>query len=107
MRNVLIDVEQMERAVATDFRLPALTSCTLIGHAFNDTYLLRTETDRFIGRVYLNGKYYIKESTDFLFELELLEFVRARGVSVAAPLRRRDGSLLGADAGTRSGLRGL
>jgi Ser/Thr protein kinase RdoA (MazF antagonist) len=41
---------------------------------------------------------------DFLYELELLRFVRERGVSVAAPVARRDGGLLGAvqtEAGTR------
>lgn len=88
-------MDELERAVATDYRFPTLTSCSLIGHAFNDTYLLRTETDRFIGRIYLNGKYYINDSADFLFELHLLEFVRDRGVSVAAPVRRRNGALLG------------
>lgn len=41
MRNAFIDVAQLERAVAADFQLPALTSCTVIGHAFNDTYLLK------------------------------------------------------------------
>ena len=94
-RNALIEPDVVAAAVAKDFGLPALTSCTLVGRAFNDTYLLRTDRDRFICRVYLNGKYYIRDSTDFLFELELLEFVRERGVRVAAPLHRRDGELLG------------
>lgn len=58
-------------------------------------WLTVSDRDRFICRIYLNGKYYIRDSTDFVFELELLEFVRQRGVRVAAPLRRRDGDLLG------------
>jgi len=94
-RNALIGPDEVADAVAVDFGLPALTSCALVGRAFNDTYLLRTDRDRLICRVYLDGKYYIRGPTDFLFELELLEFVRERGVRVAAPLRRRDGELLG------------
>ncbi len=90
-----IGPDEVADAVAEDFGLPALTSCTLVGRAFNDTYLLLADRGRFICRVYLNGKYYMRDSTDFLFELELLEFVRERGVRVAAPLRRRDGELLG------------
>ena len=95
LRNALIEPDEVAAAVAKDFGLPTSTSCTLVGRAFNDTYLVRTDQDRFICRLYLNGKYYVRDSTDFLFELELLEFVRARGVRVAAPLRRQDGELLG------------
>jgi len=71
--------DEVADAVAKDFGLPAMTSCTLVGRAFNDTYPLHSARDRFICRINLNGKYYIRDSPHFLFELELLVHVRERG----------------------------
>ena len=70
-------------------------SCSLIRRGCNDHYLVEGERERYVFRVYVDGKYYIGSTGDFEFELELLEFLDDRGVPVARPVRRGDGTLLG------------
>ena len=79
-------------------------ACTWIRRGFNDHYLVETPMGTWVLRLYLNHKYWISGPGDYLFELELLRFVSARGVTVAAPVERQDGELLGTvdtEAGNR------
>ena len=57
----------------TYYDLKSPISVELIDEGFKQTYLMRT-TDKaqFILRIYLNNKYYIQDSDDFRFELQLL-----------------------------------
>jgi Ser/Thr protein kinase RdoA (MazF antagonist) len=77
------------------YRLPEPTACSFIRRGFNDTYLVGTPSEKYVFRLYFNRKYWIAGPDDFRFELELLRFVRERGVAVAAPIPRQDGQLLG------------
>ena len=49
----------------------------------------------YIFRVYFQNKYYIESAPDFLFELDLLEFLHLKGNLVSHPIRRKDGDLVG------------
>ena len=70
-------------------------SCVPLRRGCNDHYLVEGRRERYVYRVYLDGKYYIGSRGDFEFELKLLEFLDERGVPVARPVRRDDGALLG------------
>ncbi len=78
-----------------EYGLPPPITCELIRRGFNDHYRVTAGEQSAVFRIYLDGKYYISSAADFRFELELLDLLARRGVSVAHPIPRRDGSLLG------------
>ena len=79
----------------TYYDLKPPISVELIDEGFNQTYLMRT-TDKaqFILRIYLNNKYYIQDSDDFRFELQLLEHLECQEVPVASAIKNRQGEYL-------------
>src|SRR4051794_12354203 len=95
MLNVKIDAQALVPMLLADYALPPSVQVEFIRRGFNDHYLVRAGADRFVLRVYFNGKYYVDGHGDFRFELELLEFLHANGVPVSHAIRRRDGDLLG------------
>lgn len=58
----------------------------------NDTYTLTTPTNRYILRIYRTGW---RSAADVQYELDLLTHLDRHGISVATPIARRDGDLLG------------
>nr|WP_238342163.1 phosphotransferase [Actinopolymorpha rutila] len=90
--------------VEETYGLAGPVACTWIRRGFNDHYLVETPVGKWVLRLYFNHKYWISGPGDFQYELELLRFVRSRGVSVAAPVERRDGKLLGT-VDTEAGVR--
>ncbi len=93
--NAQIPASDLLPVLLADYALPPEVRIEFLRRGFNDHYLVNAGADRFILRVYFNGKYYIEGEGDFRFELELLEFLHANGVSVSHAVRRRDGELLG------------
>ncbi|MBM7566713.1 phosphotransferase enzyme family protein [Paenibacillus sacheonensis] len=59
----------------------------------NDTYLLETETARYMFRVYRADR---RTISDIAFELDLLTHLAGKGVPVSTPIARRDGTLINA-----------
>ncbi|MEO2004978.1 MAG: phosphotransferase [Candidatus Poribacteria bacterium] len=94
IKQPIIDAGDLVAHLAECYDLPEEPHVELIRRGFNDHYLVRAGKD-FVLRVYLNGKYYIRGHDDFLYELEWLEYLDANGFPAAAPIRRRDGALLG------------
>ncbi|MET1415168.1 phosphotransferase [Roseibium sp. HPY-6] len=66
----------------------------MIRKGFNHSFLVETDQGQFVLRIYLNGKYYIRDSQDFLFELELLTFLHSKGLPVVRPVANRWNGLL-------------
>lgn len=102
--NSRIEPAALVTMVEDAYELAGPIACSWIQRGFNDHYLVQTPDGKWVLRLYLNHKYWISGPEDFLYELELLRFVRAEGVAVAAPVPQRDGALLGAletDAGVR------
>lgn len=64
-------------------------SCHLYKRGLNDTYLVETEQERYILRVY-RRKWKTKEEIDF--ELEVLTFLHSQNQPVAYPIEREDGN---------------
>jgi Ser/Thr protein kinase RdoA (MazF antagonist) len=103
--DALVEPAALVPMLADAYRLTGPITCTWIRRGFNDHYLVETAAGMWVLRLYFNHKYWISGPEDFVYELELLRFVHARGVSVAAPVERRDGGLLGTvetEAGARN-----
>ena len=79
--------EALIASVLTNYPIPKPHSCHLYKRGFNDTYLVETEQERYILRVYRRG-WRTKEEIDF--ELELLAFLHDRNQPVAYPIGRED-----------------
>jgi Ser/Thr protein kinase RdoA (MazF antagonist) len=104
MTNTIIKDESLIPILSFGYELTEPVSCQLIRRGFNDNYLVKAAEQRYVLRIYLNDKYYIYDSTDFRFELELLTFLSTQGIPVARPITNRDGELLmtiDSPAGTR------
>jgi Ser/Thr protein kinase RdoA (MazF antagonist) len=76
-----------------DFGTPA--QCKLACSNDNHTYLLTAGGVRYVLRVYRHHKHWLQRESDYLFELDWLDFLRQRNMPVSYPIRRRDGSFLG------------
>jgi Ser/Thr protein kinase RdoA (MazF antagonist) len=64
-------------------------SCKLLKRGLNDTYLVETEQEKYILRLYRRG-WRTKEEIDF--ELELLAFLHEQNQPIAYPIERKDSS---------------
>ena len=90
--------------VAANYALEPPIACRWIHRGYNDHYRIEAGESRYVFRIYLRGKYYIQSDDDFRFELDLLHTLAAGGVSVAAPIERQDGGLIGAIGGRAAAL---
>lgn len=84
--NTLLNGDQVLRMIAGDYDVGKPINADLIRKGFNHNYYVETDRGQFVLRVYLNGKYYIRGSCDFRFELELLNFLSSKGLPVARPI---------------------
>lgn len=57
----------------------------------NDTYVLITEHAKYIFRVYRADR---RNNSEISFELDLLNYLSAEGVSVSVPIRKKDGTFI-------------
>jgi Ser/Thr protein kinase RdoA (MazF antagonist) len=69
-------------------------ACEAIEAGFNHSYVVTADGQKYVLRVYLNGKYYIRDEGDFRFELDLLDFLYRHEVPVARPVPNRRGKYL-------------
>lgn len=86
----LLDPAALLAAIAPIYGLAGAQSCILLRHGWNDTYLLRTHTDRCICRVYGAHWHTLPE---IQYELDLLLHLQRHSVGVAAPLLTAEGQL--------------
>lgn len=80
--------EALMATVLPSYPIGKPRSCQIYKRGLNDTYLVKTEPERYILRVYRKG-WRTKEEIDF--ELELLAFLRERNQPVAYPIQQEDG----------------
>lgn len=80
--------EALIATVLPNYPISKPQTCLLYKRGLNDTYLVETQSERYILRVYRKG-WRTKEEIDF--ELELLEFLHNKNLPVAYPIKREDG----------------
>jgi Ser/Thr protein kinase RdoA (MazF antagonist) len=93
--------EALKGQLAQAYPIAAPVSCHLLETGPNDTYLVTTREQRYIARVY--GARW-RSLSDICYELELLTYLDAKGVSVSVPIATHDGKLsypVAAPEGTR------
>jgi len=93
--NTVSTSEEALEIISTNYNLGDVEYCMHIRRGFNDTYLLETGHQKFIFRIYLSGKYYIKCDDAYRFELNLVRHLHSQGVPVANVIPTSDGELLG------------
>lgn len=85
--------------VAEDYGLESPVSCKLISKMLrtqdNDHYLIRSGDQKFVLRLYQVGEHLGRRESDYLYELDWLDFLRQRQIRVAYPIARRNGGFLG------------
>lgn len=85
----IISGEALIETVLYNYSIGTPASCQIYKRGLNDTYLVKTEQERYILRVYRYG-WRTKQEIDF--ELELLVFLHEQKQPVAYPLKREDGT---------------
>lgn len=61
----------------------------------NDHYLVRVNGEKYVARVYQQGDHLERQESDYLYELDWLNFLHERGIPISRPVARRDGRFLG------------
>lgn len=66
-------------------------TCTFLTSGVNDTYLVQTSIEKYVLRIYRAGW---RALSDVLYEIDVLEHLNRKGVSVSSPIAQRDGSFV-------------
>ena len=70
--------------ISNHYQLDDIDYCMFLSRGFNDSYVIESGGERYIFRVYAEGKYYIESDDAYRFELNLLDHLNKQGVPVAA-----------------------
>lgn len=83
--------------IATQKFYPSLGNCDISPLSFgdNDHYLVQTLSDKYVLRLYRHNKHWLLKDSNYLFEIDLLNFLKNSAVNVAYPLQRCDDHYLG------------
>jgi Ser/Thr protein kinase RdoA (MazF antagonist) len=87
----ILSADALRAEVAEAYAIDTPFTCQLLRPSMNDTYLLTNGDDRYIARVY--GAHW-RSASEIAYELELLVYLAARGISVSVPIAARDTSLM-------------
>jgi Ser/Thr protein kinase RdoA (MazF antagonist) len=95
-----VDPQALAELIATDYELPEPVNCKLFSKLLrtqdNDHYLVTAADARqFVARVYQQGDRLQRQESDYLFEVDWLNYLKGRGLPVSGPLCRRDDRYLG------------
>lgn len=97
----ILAADALARLVESEYDLGRVVTCQFFMYGLSHTYLVRTEVEKYMLRVYRAGW---RTPSDILYELDALRHLGHKGVPVSSPVQRRDGSLvraLAAMEGTR------
>lgn len=94
-----IDSDALAEVIANEYDLGPV-SCQLFTKMVrtqdNDHYLVRTaDGTKYVARIYQLGTPLGRKESDYLYELDWLNFLKTNDVPVSYPLARRDGRFLG------------
>ena len=96
-----LDCSALRRQLLPLFRIGPVVRCDFWNRGLSDIYLVETLSAKYILRI---SHAHWRTQSDISFELELLDYLRQRGVPVAVPLRTR-GSALSVEIAAPEGLR--
>ena len=88
----ILSVQALIDRVLPNYELEPIIESKFFCFGLNDTFLVNTQGNRYILRVYRAGW---RSPADILYELEALLHLHRQGVAVSIPLTRKDGNLIG------------
>lgn len=86
----ILESSKIQSALNSKYEFTIL-DCTLLGRNFHDNYILKTNKGQFFVRVYKPG---VRKLTEILFELDLINHLKNKGISVSFPIPRKDNSFI-------------
>lgn len=95
-----VDAKALAELIAAEYDFNGPLACKLFSKMVrtqdNDHYLVTTSTgDKFVARIYQLGTRLQRQESDYLYELDWLNFLEKEGLPVSYPIARRDGRFLG------------
>lgn len=87
VENSIIKESTLLSSLSNLYDLDEPINCKFIRRSFNDHYIVESGTKRYIIRVYINDKNYIRCINDIHFELNLLEFLYSQKLPVVPPIK--------------------
>lgn len=97
----ILAADALARLVEAEYDLGRVVACQFFTLGLSHTYLVKTEAQKYMLRIYRAGW---RTPADVLYELDALRHLGRKGAPVSTPVQRRDGSLvreLAAMEGTR------
>ena len=95
----IVDARALGEVIAAEYDLPGPLSCKLISKMLrtqdNEHYLVRVGGTKYVARVYQLGEHLRRQESDYLYELDWLNFLKANDQPVSYPIARRDGGYMG------------
>jgi Ser/Thr protein kinase RdoA (MazF antagonist) len=95
-----VDTNALAELIAAEYNFGGPVSCKLFSKMLrtqdNDHYMVTTSRgDKFVARIYQLGKRLERQESDYLYELDWLNFLEKEGMPVSYPITRKDGRFLG------------
>lgn len=95
-----VDAAALAKLIAAEYDFGGPVTCKLFSKMVrtqdNDHYLVTTSNgDKFVARVYQVGTRLQRRESDYLYELDWLNFLEKEGLSVSYPIACKDGRFLG------------
>ncbi len=94
MTNAKIEPQALVPFLSDRYGMSPDVTCSFIRRGGNDHYVVEDRGRKYVLRLYLNGKYFIRSADDFRFELDLVHFLLEQGLPVAASIPDVDGKSL-------------
>lgn len=88
-------IDDLIKVIVENYSLNTSISCELIRAGDNDNYLIRSGDTKYVLRVYRREKYWLKNDSDYFFEMTWLNFLHQHDCAVAPPVQRKDGEYIG------------
>jgi Ser/Thr protein kinase RdoA (MazF antagonist) len=95
-----IAADSLAELIQADYAFAPPVRCQLLSKMLrtqdNDHYLVTTgQGQRYVARIYQNGDQLERQESDYLYELDWLQFLKSKELPVAYPIARTDGRYLG------------
>jgi Ser/Thr protein kinase RdoA (MazF antagonist) len=91
----IVDASTIRTLIVDQYALEDPVQCSLLNIGVNDIYLVNAGAEKYVVRLSRVQKTFEMTPSEFLFELEWLEFLHKKQIPVSYPLRRLDGKLCG------------
>lgn len=87
----ILSANSLSAELLPAYELDREAECKLINRGLNDTYWVKTQSEKYILRAYRSGW---RSQSDILFELDVLLHLKQKGIPVSYPVPRKDGQLV-------------